>query len=158
LSLIKEMERQFIDRLILIIGQEVNHLLDNDLAELQSITNNYLMNILFMLLIDLYFKLIVVNNWIISLVMITSFAYYLNDNYFRPLIVLLMNDLMNNFSDINFKTNLFLIYYSTLFVTFVANVFLLFIIRFNFEQIVVSKEWPTFDIYLFMFWIIRNKV
>jgi hypothetical protein len=60
------MERQFIYRLTLIIGQEVNHLLDNDLAELQSIINDYLMNILFILLIDLYFKLIVVNNWIIS--------------------------------------------------------------------------------------------
>jgi hypothetical protein len=70
------MERQFIDRLILIIAQEVNQLLDNDLAELQSITNDYLMNVLFILLIDLYLKLIVVNNWIISLVIITSFSYF----------------------------------------------------------------------------------
>jgi len=77
------MERQFIDRLILIIAQEVNQLLDNDLAELQSITNDYLMNVLFILLIDLYLKLIVVNNWIISLVIITSFSYYLNYKYFR---------------------------------------------------------------------------
>ncbi len=65
---------------------------------------------------------------------------------------------INNSCAISFKTNLFLVYYLTLFVTFVANVFLLFIIRFNFEQIVASKEWPTFDIYLFMYSIIRNKV
>jgi hypothetical protein len=50
--------------------------------------------------------------------MITSFAYYLNDNYFRPLIVLLINDLINNYCAINFTTNWCLVYYSTLFVTF----------------------------------------
>ncbi len=44
------------------------------------------------------------------------------------------------------------------FVTFVANIVLLFIIGLNFELILMSKEWSTFDIYLFMYSIIRNKV
>jgi hypothetical protein len=76
------------------IGQEVNHLLDNDLAELQSITNHYLINILFVI------------NWLIlqtncSQKLDHMFSYHhLICLLFKlqsfALIVLLINYLINN--------------------------------------------------------------
>ena len=150
--------RHLLHHLVVIVTEEVNHVIATEPQVLNSLINYYLLIVLVMLLLDLYVKLVVVNSWIISTLIMVWFAYYLNFKYFSTLLAIILNDLIDRVMPfINLKPSYQWIYCSTLSVILVLNFIILYSIKQTFEQIIQLKHWNAIDVYLLTFWFIKFK-